>query len=246
MRLNASLGPPPEALPPAEGEVRVFLASLDAPEHRRMQWANTLSADEQERAARFRFLRDRHRFIAGRGLLREILGRLTGVEPDRLTFGYGPHGKPFLADATQGQGLHFNLAHSGSIMVLAVAWHQEVGVDIEKIRFIPDAERVAAQFFSKQEYLTWRLLPVEERQEVFFKCWTRKEALAKAIGCGLGEELKQSKMSVLHDQLPSEQCTANGDSMPPAGWYIQSLRLFSNHAVALACKYPWTCMTCLC
>src|SRR5713226_9326224 len=86
-------------------EVHVWRADLDRPRLQLRRLYGMLSADEQQRAGRFRFERDGNRFIARRGLLRIILGRYLGVEPGSLRFCYGPNGKPALEKRYGAEGL---------------------------------------------------------------------------------------------------------------------------------------------
>ncbi|MGH7993070.1 MAG: 4'-phosphopantetheinyl transferase family protein, partial [Limisphaerales bacterium] len=167
-----------------EDEIHIFCAPLDLPSARLRQLAETLSADERIRAAHFQFDQDRNRFMAGRGLLREILGWLLRLPPAALIFSYGAHGKPQLAAAPADRWLHFNLAHSDSLAVYAVSCSFEVGVDVERIRHIPEAGQIAAQFFTRSEAAHWRALPPAQQSEFFSDCWTCKEAYLKAIGMG--------------------------------------------------------------
>jgi 4'-phosphopantetheinyl transferase len=178
-------GPPPASLELVNGEVHVFCAALDLSPARRERLARSLSDDERERAARFHFERDRNRFVAGRGMLREILGRLLGMTPEELFFSYGVHGKPRLAAPT-GADFHFNVAHSDSLAVYAVARRQEVGIDVERIRPLPEMEHLAEQLFSEPERARWRRLPDDQKMAAFYHGWVRKEALLKAGGQGLG------------------------------------------------------------
>ncbi len=176
-----------EALREAEldrDEVHVWRVDLDgAPE---AAVASSLSADERERARRFRFERDRQRFVAARGLLRRLVGRYLDQEPARVRFGYGPRGKPFVDAAG---GLRFNVSHSAGLALVAFAWGREVGVDVERLRPVPEAEDIARQYFSRWEESELRRLPEGERAAAFFRCWTRKEAFVKATGDGLSRPL---------------------------------------------------------
>src|SRR5579862_7686459 len=88
--------PSPAQLQLEPDDVHVWAATLQISPERLADFAAMLSGDEKERAAKFKFERHRHRFVAGRGQLREILGRYTSVKPVSLNFGYSPHGKPFL------------------------------------------------------------------------------------------------------------------------------------------------------
>ena len=140
-----------------------------------------LSEQEQARANRFHFARDRRRFVRGRALLRRILGGYTGVEPARVPLELSPSGKPFLAN---GSGLHFNLSHCEDRGVLAVA-SRPVGVDLEKVRTVPEALVIAERLFTVLENRALRACPQQLQSEAFLRCWTRKEAYVKARGGGL-------------------------------------------------------------
>ena len=123
---------------PSPGTVDVWSASLEPPAPLDAHLPGYLSPDERERAERFVFARDRDRFVAGRAFLRLLLAQYLGCEPRALRFRYGPHGKPALAD--ERSDLRFNLAHSGTLAVCALARGSELGVDVERLRPIGDAE----------------------------------------------------------------------------------------------------------
>jgi 4'-phosphopantetheinyl transferase len=183
-------------------EVHVWSCSLDsAPEDVGAQ-AAILSPDELERAGRFRFERDRRRFIAGRSVLRRLLGRYLRERPERLTFSYGPHGKPSLNRAHDARPLFFNASHSDDLAVYAIAPVDLLGVDVERIRAMTDLESIAARFFSPREQAALAGLQGDARTEAFFHCWTRKEAILKAVGAGLSVPLDALDVPVAHDALP--------------------------------------------
>jgi len=177
-----SAGPSPA---PAAGAVGVWLVDLDRPPVLRERLAGHLSADERERAERFRFPVHQRRFATGRGLLRELLGRLLGIEPARLSFEYGAKGKPRLAAGGGAAGLRFNLSHSQNAALIAVAVERAVGVDIEALRPIDDAPSLVERFFAPRERRVFAGLAAAERLAGFYTAWTRKEAYVKARGDGL-------------------------------------------------------------
>ena len=148
------------------------------------QISQSLMEDERIKAERFYFQRDRKRFMVCRGVLRMILGRYLHIEANRVHFSYGPYGKPYLKETLGDSTLRFNLAHSHELALHAFARSREIGVDIEYIRYIPDAEQIALNFFSENENAVLHVLPTSQKQEAFFNCWTRKEAYLKALGVG--------------------------------------------------------------
>jgi 4'-phosphopantetheinyl transferase len=177
-----------------EGEVHVWRVRLDLEEAKRDALSRSLSAEERERAARFHFDRDRHRFQVARGVLRELLGLYLGIAPARVELGVGPGGKPILREWAE--GLRFNLSHSGGRALLAFARGRELGVDLEAEREIPEMVSLAENFFSAAEAAAWRALSPEERPAAFFRAWTRKEAFLKATGDGLFRALDSFDVSL--------------------------------------------------
>jgi len=173
----------PRALRPRD--VELWRVDLDAasPETVR-QLRATLSSDEEARAQRFCFERDRWRFIVARGLLRQLLASYVDRSPVDLLFRYGENGKPELAFPPQ--SLHFNLSHSERMAVYAFSLEGPVGIDIERIREMPDWASIAATCFHPSEVAAMRDLAEPARRLAFFRAWTRQEALLKATGVGLG------------------------------------------------------------
>src|SRR5947209_6608147 len=101
-------------------EVHIWQAALDIPAVDVQRLANTLAADERQRAAQYRFLRDRQHFIVARGLLRTILGCYLQREPHMLRFSYSSYGKPALEGTDSGNTLCFNVAHSAGKVLYAI------------------------------------------------------------------------------------------------------------------------------
>ncbi|MEJ8813621.1 4'-phosphopantetheinyl transferase superfamily protein [Variovorax ureilyticus] len=153
-----------------------------------------LSRDERERAARFVFARDRERFVAAHVALRQVLAAYSGVTASLLQFLPGKAGKPALARPA---GLQFNLSHSQSVALIAIAdGNAEVGVDVEVLRPMPDAEAMAAAYFTDAEQRALAAVGPELRDRAFFTCWTRKEACLKAVGLGLGVDTRSFEAGV--------------------------------------------------
>ncbi|HXF11425.1 MAG TPA: 4'-phosphopantetheinyl transferase superfamily protein [Desulfuromonadaceae bacterium] len=210
---------PPEGLLLSSDDVHIFCIHLDVGKQRLAQLGATLSSDEIARALRFHFEKDRSRYIAARGILREILGWLLGVEPKQLLFSCGERGKPQLADSINGQFLHFNVSHSDWLALIAVSRDFEVGVDIERIRPVETTEPLVTQFFSPEEQREWFSLPASRRAETFFDHWTRTEAFLKFNGEGIGD-------------FPYPIFKCEGDCL------VQSLRPVPNYAGAIVVQNP--------
>jgi 4'-phosphopantetheinyl transferase len=191
---------PPALLELDAGAVHVWRVDLDAPAHDRDALRSTLTPDELARAARFVFVRDRERFVVGRGLLRAILVRYMGDSPSALRFGYNMHGKPFLS-APDSDALQFNVSHTKQLALIAVRRRGQVGIDIERIREPIDYAPIAAEMFSAAERAALYATPEPLRLSAFFGFWTRKEAYIKARGEGLGSALNQFDTTLRSDEL---------------------------------------------
>jgi 4'-phosphopantetheinyl transferase len=175
-------------------EVELFVWTLDVDADERARLMRFLSEDETARANRLVFAQDRERFVVARGRMREILARAMGCAPAALEFTYSAHGKPSLG----GRARQFNLSHSHAIAALAVTQANEIGVDVEHVR--PLKEDVAGRFFSDREKAALRALPESEQLAAFYRCWTRKEAIVKAVGEGLSHTLTSFDVSLKADE----------------------------------------------
>jgi 4'-phosphopantetheinyl transferase len=237
---------PPETLVLGCDEVHVWRATLDQTPSHIQSFLHNLAADEQARAERFHFERDREHFIVARGVLRAILGGYLKRAPECLSFCYSSHGKPALAGESDGDATRFNVSHSHGIALYAVTRGREVGIDLERIRSDLEFEELAGRFFSRQEVAMLRTLPIEAQREAFFRCWTRKEAYLKARGEGLSLPLDQFDVSLAPGEPaailgtqpdPSEASRWSLQELAPAPGYVAALAV-EGHGWRLAC-WQW-------
>lgn len=215
--------PPPEALHLASDEVHVWAAALTVHRDILEAYITTLSPDEKARADRFRFGKHRHRFIVGRGVLREILGRYLQANPAALRFEYLTNGKPALSPELSRGRIHFNLSHSEDLALVAVTCVGMVGVDVEWVRAIDDADGLVARFFSPRENELFQKVPSSEKPAAFFNLWTRKEALLKATGEGITRSLSLVEVSFLPGELAA-LLAVSGDTVKAAQWSLLDLQ----------------------
>jgi 4'-phosphopantetheinyl transferase len=213
------------------GEIHLWLADLNRLPKPLAELTATLATDERERAARFHFPKHRDCFIAGRGLLRKLLAAYLDRPAAALRFEAGPHGKPALAGAEAEAGLHFNLSHSGDRALYAVA-RREVGVDLERLDRVVSYASVAERICTPREWAAFQALPAARLPEAFFACWTRKEAIAKALGCGLIGGLQTLEVC-LREDARSDGRTSVLDGQGRE-WSILNLALESGWMGALA------------
>ncbi|HEY9610801.1 4'-phosphopantetheinyl transferase family protein [Allocoleopsis sp.] len=221
--------------------VHVWRTNLDLPESQIQAFAQTLSPDEHNRADRFYFEKDRRHFIAGRGILRTILGRYLNLEPAQLQFSYSSRGKPALANTDIGEIVAFNLSHSNGLALYAIAQGAPakpiahapyVGIDLEYMRPMPKVEELAKRFFCPREFAVISSLPEEQKQEVFFQAWTCKEAYLKAIGDGL-PGLDGVEVSLTPGE-PATLLSIQGDQEAASHWSVYQLTPSPGYMAALA------------
>jgi len=229
----SSWSAPPSTLTLAGDEVHVWSVSLHQPSSQVHRLLSVLAADEQTRAERFRFQKDRDRFIVARSVLRLILGRYLNCDPERLVFHYNAYGKPALVPAESEETLHFNISHSAELALYAVNRGRKVGIDLEHLRSGVDIDCIAARFFSPGEVRALRALPVAVRHEAFFRCWTRKEAYIKARGEGLSLPLDQFEVTLTPGQ-PAALLSTAGDPPEASRWSLQDLTPTPGYVAALA------------
>jgi 4'-phosphopantetheinyl transferase len=180
-----------------------------------------LCDSERRRADRFVFDRDRNRFIVARARLREMLSTRLSVRPESVELTYGAHGKPALAHRFADSDLRFNVSHSGDVALYAFSFGREIGIDIEVVRPIPDADDIAARFFSRRENEAYRALDPSDKPLGFFYCWTRKEAFIKAIGDGLYHPLDSFDVSLAPGE-PAEILRVKDAPGSECGWHLNS------------------------
>jgi 4'-phosphopantetheinyl transferase len=223
---------PPENLLLPQGQVHVWRSSLDLPPATLESLWQTLSADEQARANRYRFARDRQWFIARRGRLRLILGRYLGLDPAGLQFSYNPYGKPALQPEARGQ-LCFNLSHSQGLALFAFARQVNIGVDLEHLRSDFNHLELAERFFSTRERAELSAIPPAMRPPAFFLCWTRKEAFIKAHGEGLSLLLDRFDVSLTPGE-PARLVATRAGLEAPDQWSLFNLEPAPDYLAALA------------
>ena len=221
---------PPPKLALASSTVHVWRASLDQKTARLRRFGRTLSADERARAAHFRFALDRERFVAARGLLREILSLYLDVEAQRLSFGYGTNGKPFLDEHSD---LLFNVSHCLDTVLIAVAHKCKVGVDIECARGSIAVEEIAETVFSASERQAVNSSIHEAKRMTFLRLWTRKEAYIKADGRGVSLPLDHIDVSAPTDRVMVLD-EATGEWRVLMDWRLRTLAVGPDHAASLA------------
>lgn len=212
-------------------EVEIWCVDLDPPSEITTRLSASLSSDERQRASRFVFERDRRRFSVGRGVLRALCGAYIGAPADAIRFRYAARGKPELA----GGEIQFNVSHSEDLALMAFSRIGRLGVDVERLRHVPEVEHIAKSHFSPSEREVFAAVPARLKQEVFFNCWTRKEAFIKALGDGFYFSLENFDVTLAPGE-PPRLLSILGNREHAAEWSLYPLQPASDYVGALAIK----------
>jgi 4'-phosphopantetheinyl transferase len=181
--------------------------------------SSLLTPAENEFAGRFRFEDDRNRFAVGRHALRLLLSNYLSVSPASFSISTEMGQRPLISNLSA--QMHFNISHSGEWVLVAFA-KEELGIDIEKIDTDFAYEDILPDHFSEAEQAF--VLSAADPTAAFYYLWTRKEALTKAWGTGLQENLKQ--VAVLDEDSLME--------MNNKSWKLESFHLSAFYPAAIA------------
>ncbi len=140
-----------------------------------------LAEGERARALRMRAGVARNEFVTGRATLRAVLGEMLAIKAREVEIRTGLRGKPLV------NGVQFSVTHARGLVGLAVCAEGQVGLDVEWVDRTCEAEEIAEMHFAAGERKV--MAAAEDRVGEFFRIWTRKEAVVKALGEGLGLSL---------------------------------------------------------
>ncbi|WP_316820155.1 4'-phosphopantetheinyl transferase family protein [Pedobacter gandavensis] len=140
-----------------------------------------LSAEELAKAARFLQQQSKENYTVRKYFLRKLLSVFTGIPPTELVFKLMANKKPGM------DGLFFNVSHSRDLITIAFS-STDIGIDLEYIDPNFQYQDIMALCFSKEEILLVEM--ADQPMLAFYLIWTRKEAIIKATGEGIEEQLQ--------------------------------------------------------
>jgi 4'-phosphopantetheinyl transferase len=153
-------------------------------------FAELLADGERGRAEKITSDSLRARFVVSRGLRRKVLAEVTGRAASELEFIEDGETKPRLLDH---DGWDFNVSHAGDYVAVATG-RCRVGIDLEKMREVPEMEAIMDRYFHPDEAAAWRALDETRRAEGFFVLWSAREAAMKCCGLGLAKGLSVTRI----------------------------------------------------
>ncbi|MCK5683598.1 4'-phosphopantetheinyl transferase superfamily protein [bacterium] len=178
---------PKAPFPPLNAdETYIFFISVTEKEKDIDTFLTSMSHGEKERARKYRFKKDKNRYIVARGMLRRILGGFLCVSASNISFTYNHYGRPLLDPKIYNTSLKFNLSYSDDGIIIGITFNRKIGVDIETLdRDVKELVTISKNFFTENECNNICNTPIKEQNLLFLKYWVRKEAYIKAVGKGL-------------------------------------------------------------
>ena len=210
------------------GEVHIWHGSLEAS-------PDPVSLAEAARARRMRAKRRRREFLVCRGALRRILATTLGIDALAVPVVEGAHGKPRL-EPSGVPPVGFNVSHSGDRFVVSIALGMEPGVDVERIRPRRGIEGLSRRFFSPAEQTEVAAAP--DPLIAFYRIWTRKEAVIKADGRGVGIGLDRFDVNAGEPPCLRDARWEGAAPREATRWSIHALEASPGYAAALAVRCP--------
>jgi 4'-phosphopantetheinyl transferase len=174
-----------------------------------------------------------NRYLTGRLLLRRVLVGYLGAGPGELVFERTARGKPVLV-TPEGQGLAFNLSHTATQSILAVAGARHLGVDLEPLDRASTTLEIGRQYFSQAEIRRLGSLG-NDAARYALTLWTLKESIVKALGEPVWEGLEGVELEIGDGAIrllvpPS----LRGDDDSP--WVLATGVFRQNYMLSLALK----------
>lgn len=224
------------------GEIHVWTARLVDDRNATADLLRILGQEERTRAAEFSFERDRVRFIQAHGIVRQILANYSDADAARLTFVRNRHGKPYLVPRANGPNLQFSVSHSGNCCMLAVRLDHSIGIDVEKVRDLPQTMDIAQSYFTPAESRILTTLQGTIHRDAFFVLWTHKEAMVKGLGVGLASNISCVEFDL--NRVGGPRFVAwDGDRSVAQRWSIFRLDPAPGYVAAVASVHPIRSLT---
>ena len=193
-----------------------------------------LSVEEKKRLERFSDLEFRKHFIQYRGVLHFLLSSIINTSPDDIKIQSGQQGKPKLNMDQHSHPISFNISHTEGICLIAMSKRSEVGIDVERVRPVKEMDRLANTYLSSEEYSDWQRKNEQERVLAFYSSWCAKEAILKAVGCGLTIHPGQLNISEALAGQPLRGVQEDGSLFEFRDYALQALSLGDDYQSWLA------------
>ena len=223
---------------PDEGSILCIGLSLEEPQEWIEACRTLITPAEWEETQRYAHAADAARHAAGRAVVRTVM-RAEGCPDAMQDFHLSRYGKPHCALSS----LHFSLSHSGPQIWAALCCDVPAGIDTEAAGKRHSILRIAEKLHPLEREALHRL-PPEEQQAAFLRCWTRKEAVMKALGTGLSIGLDSFCVSTdaaesgfllsLPHGIPADADISPTALPAPDGWTCRTFRTADDQYVSVS------------
>jgi len=187
---------------------------------------------ERNRIEQYRFERDQLCFGIARAAVKLIFEKQLKLDKTQFSIEIQEYGKPCIQN---NRGLHFNISHSGNIILIGIAFHYEMGVDVEVKNNEIDHIDLSKSVFSLDEHAELKILEKNRVVEGFYNCWSMKESFIKALGLGLQIPLDQFSVDFFHSTNESQLKHVAWDVTLVQKWKTLNLDIKDGYAAAYTC-----------
>lgn len=212
---------------PLKGDIHLWTISLDASKDQIERLRSVLSPEEIKKASYYKFELIQHNYIVTQAVLRMLLSAYLDIRPEDVKLGVHKKGKPYIINDAS---LFFNISNSHDICVYAFSRKAEMGIDIEKIRDLPDIDLLIEKNLTPREKKYFRKDP-DNKLTRFFQFWTFKESYLKAIGEGMRLTPENLEFSLEDGTIKLQSANYGFDT---AGWQFKGFTRDGNYTGALA------------
>ena len=211
----------------SEADLHIWRYTVNEKEYDLEKTSPLLSKKEKERCDDYLNEAEKVRYTCNHRFVRQVLAKYLNVQASEIEFSQAAKGKPYLKDPE----LFFNYSYRSNLAILAISPHNEVGIDIEKMKPLHDLKTFASFSFSENEKKIIFKSHPDQLQETIFTFWTFKEAIIKALGVGLNADLTQIDLSEFYNIETNPLVYANNDI-----YTIKRLKADEGYKTAIAIK----------
>lgn len=215
-----------------ENTVYIWHLDLNSLQKSPRELINYLTNDELERHASYVFDIHREQFAKRRYLLKSVLALYLERDVKQVRLSRHAGGKPYLCHNVYKSDITFNYSHSGECVVVAIAKNNPVGVDVEKIDAIAKIGAIAKMIMSEAEYHQFCQADGKRKLQTFYRLWSRKESVVKALGTGLSYPIW--KLEFLDLGKGKNTVTLDEADHKTSRWHVYDIELCDTHSSAFA------------
>lgn len=218
-----------------DNEVHIWSYSIDPEVVNIEPYQTLLSFKEVIRKNKYTTQALKDKYTISRGRLRRILSKYLSISSETIDFSYSNFGKPSIVSSQNAESVFFNLSHSNNLALCIVSSIPNIGVDVELRKPIQDVLDIAKLVCTEEEYQILLGDGEKNLQKNFYRIWTRKEAVVKALGVGLSCSLDCLSVTFLENDSP-KLLKLNWKEESLDGWYLGDLNMRGDYTGAYAIK----------